>query len=159
MPSGNNQASGVHHCGEAPIAGASPGDMTRIGRISFIRAPKPSKTKPARATAEDAETAMPRCPVAAPVASNLLRALDLLFIQPIVNVAHLAHQLDMTFAGANHVATKLTELGILSEVTGNRRNRRFVYGSYVQLFRQLEVPEQEETDADRTQLRLPVDAT
>lgn len=90
---------------------------------------------------------------------NLLRTLDLLFRQPIVNVGHLASQLDMTFAGANHLATRLTELQILEEVTGNRRNRRFVYSSYVKLFRQLELLEDGGADADRTQLELPVEAT
>ncbi len=88
---------------------------------------------------------------------NLLRTLDILLRQPIVNVGHLAKQLDMTFAGANQLATRLTELEILKEVTGNRRNRRFAYMSYVELFRQLELPEENEAEADRTQLQLPVD--
>jgi Fic family protein len=90
---------------------------------------------------------------------NLVRALDFLFAQPIVNVAHLANHLNMTFAGANHLASRLTELGILKELTGNRRNRRFAYGSYVELFRQLELPEEEELESERTQLQLPVDGT
>lgn len=88
---------------------------------------------------------------------NLLRTLDSLFMQPIVNVGHLAAQLDMTFAGANHIANRLTDLGILTEVTGNRRNRRFVYSSFVDLFRQLELRDGDETQSDRTQLELPVE--
>jgi Fic family protein len=88
---------------------------------------------------------------------SLLRALDVLFRQPIVNVAYLASQLDMTFAGANHLATRLVDLGILREVTGNRRNRRFAYSAYVELFRQLELPDELEAEGDRTQLELPVE--
>lgn len=68
---------------------------------------------------------------------NLLRGLDLLFRQPIVPIPFLADQLHMTFASANNLANRLVLLRILNEVTGNRRNRRFAYEPYLQLFRDL----------------------
>jgi Fic family protein len=88
---------------------------------------------------------------------NMLRALDLLFRQPIVPVSFLAEQLHMTFAGANNMAIRLVQLKILNEVTGNRRNRRFAYDPYLQLFRTIELPAQD-PETDRTQLQLPVDS-
>jgi Fic family protein len=90
---------------------------------------------------------------------NMLRALDLLFRQPILTISYLSEQLGMTFGGANNMANRLMQLGIVKEVTGNRRNRRFVYDEYVQLFRDLDLSkgETELTGMDQTQLQLPVD--
>jgi Fic family protein len=65
---------------------------------------------------------------------TLLRALDILFDQPVINVPTLARRLNVTFAAANGMAERLVEAGILSETTGQRRNRRFVFQSYLSLF-------------------------
>ncbi|GIX00282.1 MAG: hypothetical protein KatS3mg111_3614 [Pirellulaceae bacterium] len=40
-----------------------------------------------------------------------------------------------TYAAANRLVHRLAELGILTEITGYRRNRRFSYQPYIQLFR------------------------
>jgi len=90
---------------------------------------------------------------------NMLRTLDLLFRQPILTISFLSEQLGMTFGGANNLANRLMQLGLVKEVTGNRRNRRFVYDEYVQLFRDLDLSngETELTGVDQTQLQLPVD--
>jgi len=92
---------------------------------------------------------------------NMLRALDLLFRQPILTVSFLSEQLRMTFGGANNMANRLVQLGIVKEVTGNRRNRRFAYDDYVRLFRDLDLVngETEQAGTDETQLQLPVDPT
>jgi hypothetical protein len=37
-------------------------------------------------------------------------------------------------AAANGIAERLVEAEMLRETTGQRRNRRFVFGSYVSLF-------------------------
>lgn len=88
---------------------------------------------------------------------NLLRALDLLFRQPIVTVSFLAEQIRVTFGAANGLANRLVGLGVLQEVTGHRRNRRFAYDPYVQLFREREPPNSTPTpELTRTQLDLPV---
>jgi len=42
--------------------------------------------------------------------------------------------LGTTFAGANQIVRRLTDLGVLSEVTGRSRHRRFRYDAYVKLF-------------------------
>jgi len=39
-----------------------------------------------------------------------------------------------TYPAANQLVERLTEAGILAEVTGHARNRRFRYDPYVRLF-------------------------
>lgn len=65
---------------------------------------------------------------------NLVRALDVLFQQPIVTVRRIEERLDVTFATANAIAARLVELGVLRESTGFARNRRFVFDPYLALF-------------------------
>jgi hypothetical protein len=42
--------------------------------------------------------------------------------------------LGITFAGANQIVSRLAALGLLTEITGNARNRRFRYEPYVRVF-------------------------
>lgn len=65
---------------------------------------------------------------------SLLLALDVLFERPIVTVNKLKDRLGVTFATANKLVARMTELGILKETTGNARNRRFSYVPYLALF-------------------------
>ena len=65
---------------------------------------------------------------------NTLRVHELLWRYPIVTVVFLQRELKLTFQGANGIVQRLEELGILHESTGNRRNRRFVYADYLNLF-------------------------
>jgi Fic family protein len=67
-------------------------------------------------------------------AANGHRILDRLFQQPIITVATVREWLDITPAGANQLVNRLTELGVLREITGYARNRRFRFEPYLQLF-------------------------
>lgn len=58
----------------------------------------------------------------------------LLFRKPIITVNSAASLLDCTFATANSIMSKLQENGVLQEVTGQRRNRRFRFRPYLDLF-------------------------
>lgn len=62
------------------------------------------------------------------------RALDALFASPIVTPSALAKRLHISYPTANAVIAKLEEFAILREVTGYRRNRRFAYKPYLDLF-------------------------
>jgi Fic family protein len=62
------------------------------------------------------------------------RALDALFASPIITPSALAKRLDISYPTANGVIAKLEELAMLREVTGYRRNRRFAYKPYLDLF-------------------------
>jgi Fic family protein len=67
-------------------------------------------------------------------AGNALRLHEKLFRMPLITVSAAQTLLDMTFAGANNIISKLTELGILVEITGSPRRRAFMYESYYRLF-------------------------
>ena len=63
-----------------------------------------------------------------------IRLLDALYSQPIVNVAWVERELDVSKVTANRIVARLESLGILRETTGFARNRRFRYDSYLRIF-------------------------
>jgi Fic family protein len=67
-------------------------------------------------------------------AGNGHRILEKLFDHPIVTVATVRKWLDITPAGANQLVSRLVDAGVLSEITGYARNRRFRFEPYVRLF-------------------------
>lgn len=67
-------------------------------------------------------------------AGNGHKVLETLFDRPIVTVADIESMTGTSYAAANKLVARLTELGILQEVTGYSRNRRFRYEPYVRLF-------------------------
>ena len=73
--------------------------------------------------------------------TNMLRVHDLLWKTPIVTVPYLSRELGLTFAGVNAVVRRLADLSILRELTGYRRNRRFSYSKYLELFDETDGPD------------------
>jgi Fic family protein len=67
-------------------------------------------------------------------AGNGHRVLESLYNRPIVTVADVRALTGTTYAAANTLVARLAELGVLSEMTGYARNRRFRYEPYVRLF-------------------------
>lgn len=67
-------------------------------------------------------------------AANGHRILERLFERPIVAVATVRDWLGVTQAGANNLVNRLADAGILLEVTGYSRNRRFRFDPYLRLF-------------------------
>lgn len=67
-------------------------------------------------------------------AANGHRILEGLFDHPIVTVATVRQWLGITQAGANNLVTRLVDAGILREITGYARNRRFLFDPYLRLF-------------------------
>ncbi len=67
-------------------------------------------------------------------AGNGHRVLQHLYVRPIVSTTEVEELLSTTFGGANQIVRRLTELGILMEITGQARHRRFRYEPYVRLF-------------------------
>ena len=73
-------------------------------------------------------------------AGNGHRIMAKLFEHPIVNVATVRRWLDVTPAGANTLVKRLERIGLLREITGYARNRRFRFDPYLRLFEDPEDP-------------------
>ena len=67
-------------------------------------------------------------------AGNGHRVLQHLYVQPIVSATDVQTLLGTTFTGANQIVRRLVDIGVLVEVTGQARHRRFRYEPYVRLF-------------------------
>ena len=68
------------------------------------------------------------------VAGGGLAVLETLFEQPIIDVNSVARLIDVSYPNANTLVQKLVGLGLLTEITGQARNRRYLYRPYIQLF-------------------------
>ena len=68
------------------------------------------------------------------VAGGGLAVLETLFEQPIIDVNSVARLIDVSYPNANILVQKLVGLGLLTEITGQARNRRYLYRPYIQLF-------------------------
>ena len=67
-------------------------------------------------------------------AGNGNRVLEHLYERPIVSVADVQRLIGTTYATANNLVARMTDCGILQELTGQARNRVFRYRDYIALF-------------------------
>jgi len=67
-------------------------------------------------------------------AGNGHRILQHLYEHPIVSAHDVQAVIGTTFPGANQIVRRLVDAGILTEITGQARHRRFRYEPYVRLF-------------------------
>jgi Fic family protein len=67
-------------------------------------------------------------------AGNGHKVLEALFDRPIVSVNDVRQLTGTTYAAANSLVARLASIGILAEMTGYARNRRFRYAPYIALF-------------------------
>lgn len=67
-------------------------------------------------------------------AGNGHRVLEYLYEHPILSVNQVRELIGTTFPAANDLVARLVSNGILDEVTGQARNRRFMYQKYIRLF-------------------------
>ncbi|MHB8175985.1 MAG: Fic family protein [Thermoleophilia bacterium] len=67
-------------------------------------------------------------------AANGHKVLETLYLRPIVTVNDVKAITETSYAAANQLTHRLVRLGILVEMTGNVRNRRFRFEPYVRLF-------------------------
>ncbi len=66
--------------------------------------------------------------------ANTSRLLDILFKQPIISVQIAQDYLDCSYGTASKAINELIKVGVLEEVTGNLRHRRFRFTPYLALF-------------------------
>ena len=65
--------------------------------------------------------------------ANVLRVLDTLRQRPLSSLRHLAASAGISFPTASKAMLMLVEIGIARELTGQRRNRVFVYDAYLNI--------------------------
>jgi Fic family protein len=66
------------------------------------------------------------------------RIMEKLFDHPIITVATVRKWLNVTPVAANQLVNRLVNVGVLKEITGYARNRRFRFEPYLQLFEEPE---------------------
>jgi hypothetical protein len=66
-----------------------------------------------------------------PIAVGIL---EQLFRTPVISVGPLARLFDISFPTASTVVSQLESLGILWEMTGRKRDKRYVYSDYLDIF-------------------------
>jgi Fic family protein len=67
-------------------------------------------------------------------AGNGHRVLEHLYEHPIVSVNDVQALIGTTYPAANDLVARMVDSDILHEFTGQARNRKFMYRSYIQLF-------------------------
>jgi len=71
------------------------------------------------------------------------RLLDHLFEHPLTNIQLVAGGLNCAYLTASKLVTEFADLGILRETTGQKRNRRYIFSPYVQIFAEPFAPQLE----------------
>lgn len=66
--------------------------------------------------------------------NNAARILERLYTIPITDANTVRDFLDVTYVSANTLLAEMEERGIVKEITGRSRNRRFAYQDYIDLF-------------------------
>lgn len=65
---------------------------------------------------------------------NAVALLESLYFRPIFNVEHAAEITGLSYPNANTLIKNLSEVGLLEEITGQKRNRAFSYAPYLAVF-------------------------
>ncbi|MFT5492074.1 MAG: Fic family protein [Limisphaerales bacterium] len=79
---------------------------------------------------------------------NSLTLLESLYTRPVINVRFAEQLLNCSYPTANNLLDALTEKGILREITGAKRNRRWRYDQYMELFQRQALRGLPESDSD-----------
>ena len=69
----------------------------------------------------------------------LLKLIDMLFVSPYVDASHAAHELDVRHQSAQNNIDQLVAVGILDEITGQRRNRVYAAREIVRILEETPV--------------------
>jgi Fic family protein len=65
---------------------------------------------------------------------NAIAVLESLYFKPIFTVEHVANITNLSYPNANALIKQLIEIGLLQEITGQKRNRAFSYAPYLAVF-------------------------
>ncbi len=65
---------------------------------------------------------------------NAIALLESLYFKPIFTVDHAQMITDLSYPNANTLIKDLSDIGLLEEITGQKRNRAFSYAPYLAVF-------------------------
>jgi Fic family protein len=68
-------------------------------------------------------------------AGSAIALLEKLYYKPVFNVDIAQDITQLSYPNANNLVKELCKIGLLREITGNKRNRTFAYSSYLSIFR------------------------
>jgi Fic family protein len=85
------------------------------------------------------------------VSVNVLKLMDHLYEQPVINVKAASETLHVSIPAANRMINELHDNQILAEVTGGNRNRLFRFAPYLDLFDDVVESDTDGTVAQATQ--------
>jgi Fic family protein len=68
--------------------------------------------------------------ISSPLAVGIL---EKLYYKPYVSVNDVARDFDISFQAASNLVSQLEGIGILKEITGRKRDRRFIYAEYINI--------------------------
>jgi len=62
-----------------------------------------------------------------------VKLIDLLFITPLISVKEISDKLNISKEAANELVKKFEKIGILKEITGKQRYKKFSFASYIEI--------------------------
>ena len=66
---------------------------------------------------------------------NAINLLEQLYFRPIVSVENVQEIIKLSYPNANKLVKELCEIGLLEEITGQKRNRAFAYRPFLDVFK------------------------
>ena len=69
-------------------------------------------------------------------AGNAIALLEKLYYKPVFNIEMAQKFTQLSYTNANILVRELCNIGIVEEVTGNKRNRAFIYEPYLSIFKE-----------------------
>ncbi|MCK4700260.1 MAG: winged helix-turn-helix transcriptional regulator [Bacteroidales bacterium] len=66
---------------------------------------------------------------------NVIQLNKQLLQAPITDAKHVAELLNISPSTANRLIKQLIDLGILTEITGYKRNRKYIFKEYFEIFK------------------------
>ena len=68
-------------------------------------------------------------------AGKAITLLEKLYFRPIITVEQVQEIIQLSYPNANTLVKDICELGILQEITGQKRNRAFAYQPFLEIFK------------------------
>ena len=65
---------------------------------------------------------------------NAVKLLEHLYWSPIISIAFVRKLTGLAYGNANNLVGRFEKMGFLTEITGRKRNRKYSYKPYLEIF-------------------------